>query len=340
MSKRNYRSHGQRYWYIAHVQSLCRMGLGFASFLLGEYHARNSSVSDTGTHMYRAAGHAHRVQRVRQVRSEVDHAGLRMPTRRPKLLVLLALALTVPLLLGCASVTPDPIRLGRAPAEPTGKINLDLPVDPSGYLEFSRWPNACDLLTDRDLRAVFPQAEDIERQSEDRTMTVYDLTSSTDSDRPAREVTVKNATCDVMFSLPGARRDYSDGYELTVAIDAAGTEEFVRPFVREGASPPKLREGQSRASLGGADCIFRRSLRTSCFKGRLSFHLSTEPIDQLDNNAAPYNWEVPHDGPRVRYQVGTKVTTFELDKTSLETLTKFENEHIRSELVKAVASKL
>jgi len=263
-----------------------------------------------------------------------------MPTRRPKLLVLLALALTVPLLLGCASVTPDPIRLGRAPAEPTGKINLDLPVDPSGYLEFSRWPNACDLLTDRDLRAVFPQAEDIERQSEDRTMTVYDLTSSTDSDRPAREVTVKNATCDVMFSLPGARRDYSDGYELTVAIDAAGTEEFVRPFVREGASPPKLREGQSRASLGGADCIFRRSLRTSCFKGRLSFHLSTEPIDQLDNNAAPYNWEVPHDGPRVRYQVGTKVTTFELDKTSLETLTKFENEHIRSELVKAVASKL
>ena len=55
----------------------------------------------------------------------------------------------------------------------------------------------------------------------------------------------------------------------------------------------------------------------------------------------PYDtYEVPDDGPRVRYQVGTKVTTFELDKTSYETLTKFENEHIRSELVKAVASKL
>lgn len=54
MSKRNYRSHGLRYQYTAHVQ----------------YHTPNSSVSDTGTHMYRAAGHAHRVQRVRRVRSE------------------------------------------------------------------------------------------------------------------------------------------------------------------------------------------------------------------------------------------------------------------------------
>lgn len=67
MSKRNYRSHGLRYQYIAHVQSLCRMGLSFASFLLGEYHACNRSVSDMGTHMYRAVGY---VQRVRRVRSE------------------------------------------------------------------------------------------------------------------------------------------------------------------------------------------------------------------------------------------------------------------------------
>jgi hypothetical protein len=125
-----------------------------------------------------------------------------MSTRRPKLLVLVALALTVPLLLGCASPTPDPIRLGRAPAEPTGKINLDLPVDPSGYLEFSRWPDACDLLTDRDLRAVFPQAEDIERHGEDTTRTVNDLPSSSDPFPPTREVSVKNATCEIGFSLP------------------------------------------------------------------------------------------------------------------------------------------
>jgi len=38
--------------------------------------------------------------------------------------VVLVLALTVPLLLRWASATPDPIRIGSAPAEPTGKLNL------------------------------------------------------------------------------------------------------------------------------------------------------------------------------------------------------------------------
>jgi len=46
----------------------------------------------------------------------------------------------------------------------------------------------------------------------------------------------------------------------------------------------------------------------------------------------------PGDGTRIRYQVGTKVTTFKVDH--YEALERFENEHIRSELVKAVASKL
>jgi len=144
-----------------------------------------------------------------------------MSTWRTKLPVVLVLALTVPLLLGCASATPDPIRIGSAPAEPTGKLNLDLAVRPSGYVEASRLPDACDLRTDRDLRAVFPQAEGIERDAEDRRLVVTDPPSSSDPYPSGRGVRLKNEFCTTAFSLPGVERGdppglWRRGYEVTV----------------------------------------------------------------------------------------------------------------------------
>lgn len=237
---------------------------------------------------------------------------------------LLVAALIAPLLLvGCSSAPPDPILVGSAPATPTGKINLAIPLDPSGFFVFSKWPNACDLLTDQDVRAVFPQATGILRKATDTKLTVFGNLRSTRYTAP-RDVTVPNASCRLAFSLPGVEYDEefpgSSGYQLTVEVTGAGTEEVVRD---------NHSSRNTRASLGGADCDI--SLGTfSCLKGQLEFRLSSGQIHQgrLDGKLM------------LRYQVGTEVTSFEVGRDSHQARTKFEDDHIRSELVKVVAAKI
>lgn len=246
--------------------------------------------------------------------------------------------LTVPLLaVGCASSTPpEPIRIGSAPAKPTGKINLALPVDLSGFFVFDRWPNACDLLTDRDLRAVFPQARDIARKPRDEKLTILPNLLSTAPAPSPRDVTVKNASCGVAFSLPGAEREdteredkypgSSTGYQLRVNVDGAGT----RKVVRANHSRADLKY-ETRVNLGGADCTVS-SGDFRCLKDRLEFGVSimtTSGQDGLGEKGEP----------SLRYRLGTKVTTFQLGK-DYKRQTRFQEDHIGSELVKAVASKL
>lgn len=243
---------------------------------------------------------------------------------------LVALALTVALVLGgCVSSTPppDPVRIGSAPATPTGKINFALPKDPSGFFVFNRWPNACDLLTDQDVRAVFPQARDIRRKPDEQKRKIVGNLLSRVGTGPGRDVAVKNAYCDVAFSLAGAEPKFSDGYQMSVNIDYAGTEAVVRDNQDRGL------KGDTRARLAGADCTFSSAGGSSCVKGQLAFSLSARGFNQAQKDQKF----------RVRYQVGAEVTSFgpeESGPKGYKALTKFENDHIGSELVKAVASKI
>ncbi len=256
-------------------------------------------------------------------------------TRRPRKRAVLALALIAPLLLtGCSSAPPDPIRIGSAPATPTGKADLSAPVDPSGFFVFNRWPNACELLTDGDIRAVFPQAQGILRKPADEKLRILpDLRAP----RPVQEVTVKNASCRVAFSLPGVElKDElpdTSGYQIKVRVDAAGTAEVVRDnYAPDEKAPP--------VSVGGAECRIRTH-DFSCLKGQVAFTLSGNP-------AGVYQGKF--DGKlRLRYQVGPEVRVFDRSADAqqrgkeegvTEAIWNFENEHIQPELVKAIASKI
>ncbi|MEU4328822.1 hypothetical protein [Nonomuraea dietziae] len=65
------------------------------------------------------------------------------------------------LTLAAAACSVPPVEVGSA--RPTGGA-LGLRTEPGRYLQGDRWPDACHLLTDGELKAVLPQAEEVSRK--------------------------------------------------------------------------------------------------------------------------------------------------------------------------------
>lgn len=238
---------------------------------------------------------------------------------------------------GCSSALPNPVQINPTPTAPTSRVDLALPLHKSGFFEFNRWPKACDLLTDEDIRAVLPQAEGFHRRSEDQKMTIHpDLLSEVFS--PPMSVVVTNANCAVGFSLPGARykRELPDssGFILRLSVIAAGNEEVVK------LNAPGT-ERDTRINLGGATCVDDSFNSYRCTKDRIVFSISGPSSGTIQGKINGKH--------AVRYQIGAEVTTFVFPDgdAPLEQVTaaaqkraKFEAEHISVELVKIVASKI
>ncbi|HTF48989.1 MAG TPA: hypothetical protein VK735_16200 [Pseudonocardia sp.] len=238
----------------------------------------------------------------------------------------LAALLIVITMSACSS--PVPIALGSAPASPSNKINLSLPMDPSGFYDFNSWPRACDLLSDGDLRAVFPQATDIARVPEDLKLTLLpDFSPFSNGNGGGGTHTVRGAQCTFTFSLPGIERRAGDrwtGYSLRLEIDATGSREVVREN-RPKANIP----GQRNEYLGGADCVVSPSLGStelSCSSTNLAFS-----IKDLTGNFS-------QDDGTIRFQRGDQITTFTGDQ--LAQRSDFMTRHILPELVKTITGKL
>ena len=213
-------------------------------------------------------------------------------------------ALTVITMSACSS--PAPIALGSAPASPSDKINLSLPMDPSGFYDFNSWPRACDLLSDGDLRAVFPQATDIARVPEDLKLTVLPDFSPFSNGNGGGTHTVRGAQCTFTFSLPGIERRAGDrwtGYSLEREIEATGSTEVVRE------NRPKA----NNEYVGGAST-------------NLAFS-----IKDLTGNFS-------QDDGTIRFQRGDQITTFTRDQ--LVQRSDFMTRQILPELVKTITAKL
>ncbi|ANY09605.1 hypothetical protein [Pseudonocardia sp. HH130630-07] len=229
-------------------------------------------------------------------------------------LAVLLVALTVS---GCAA-DPEPIAVGSAPAAPSERIDLGAaPAAPVEMSPVGSWPQACDLLTDADIRAVFPQAADIVREPQDVQLTVFGLGS----------FTVTGGRCTFRYSLPGRLVDPADttsGYRLQVQVQAVGTDRFV------AENHASVSRTGPVGGVPGADCSADvPDTAVTCATDRMLFDVR----DMLGN--------VTQDGGWARFRQGDRITTFEgEDSARLDQQHEYVVRTALTEIARTIAAKL
>ncbi len=240
---------------------------------------------------------------------------------RPKQILVAAVAV----LAACGGGDEErakPLMLKRAPAEVGTTIDLDIPLDSSGFFEFDRWPRACDLLTDADIKAVVPQTVNVERTSEDQDIDII-------GDIP-RSVTAADAKCSFELDIPGAGMSLDDqSPTLRLWIDSAGTPEVVEQnFTGDVNDPFVVPEGECYVTDGSSG--------VDCRKGQLSFTVTSSFPHQ----------DLGDDGWTDRYVVDGKTTTFsagtglsDANTKEFTTAEAFRRDALDVELAKIVLAK-
>lgn len=245
------------------------------------------------------------------------------------------LSLSAAVVVACGEAEPQPLVLEPAPAKPAGKpIDLDLPRDPSGAFEFARWPRACDLLTDADIKTMLPQLTQVKREPEDQEISLLPEISNDAVPAPERRVTAKGANCKYRLQLPAAGlRDRDDtpgssGASLVVSVEYAGTPKAVKlNFSGDvNANPIKVPDGRCY--------VTKNSASVDCRTGSLAFSISSD-IQPVEFEGSKFKSE----GRKsiARYRVKGKTTTF---TDGVLRSNKFLRDHLSVELVKTVLAKI
>src|SRR4051812_3131576 len=94
-------------------------------------------------------------------------------------------------LAGCSTAT---IPVGAAPATGT-KVAVAEP-DSTGFTPLAKWPRACDLLDEGDIRAVLPSASRVTPAPSDLKLTNLNLNST------QRTLVARGATCETKVWIP------------------------------------------------------------------------------------------------------------------------------------------
>jgi len=241
------------------------------------------------------------------------------------------LAVSTALLVACAAGEEEPggpLVMEPAPAKRGTPIDLDLPRDPSGAFAFDRWPKACGLLTDADIKAVLPQATEVRREPEDQKINLLPEISNDVAPAPPRMVTAKGASCRYVLQLPAAglrdRHDVpgSSGASLRVSVDYAGTPTAVKKNLSVGDDKPiEVPDGRCYGEKIGAG--------VSCRKGSLAFSVNSDfqPVKAEERKYLH------------RYRVKGKTTTFTAGDGTLRSQ-EYLRDHLSVELAKAVLAKI
>lgn len=246
---------------------------------------------------------------------------VRNANRVPAVLALAAILLGV----SACGEPPAPIVVGQAPATATARVDLDIPETREGFLPFDRWPKACELLTDADVTAIFPQATDLTRKTSSQEIRIgpslRDLRPG-----PRYNVTINDAACEIHFSLPGAELDpdllNATGWAVHVDVLVAGSDEVVQQNVSKA---------DAAHGVGSTPCVAEDiGSSLTCTAPRLGFVVGVRTIGNQGKIDGEYT---------VRYEHAGEVTTF---KTATENRARLDYERrvIAPELVKAVVAKL
>lgn len=170
---------------------------------------------------------------------------------------------------------PAPELVVSTPTAAPPKLALTYPAGALATAE--TWPRACDLLSDDDVRAFLPQAENITRTGK-ADSTVFNVEAFDPTSRyrwivKGQRIDMPEASCDIQFHLPhkSSFADPGPVAVLTVAVSVAGDPEIVWGYSwalfpnSEPADPQLVAAGGARACKGGPG----RDI--TCTKGAVTF---------------------------------------------------------------------
>jgi hypothetical protein len=152
--------------------------------------------------------------------------------RARRILALVTAAAGVSALAGCGTAT---IPVGAAPA--TGPTVAVAKPDSTGFTPLAKWPQACELLDEKDIRAVLPSVSRVVPAASDLKMTNFNLNST------QRTLVARGATCETKLWIPETVKDRDDDPAVTIRTEvrAVGRPAVVKDnfdsFLRTAKDP-------------------------------------------------------------------------------------------------------
>lgn len=176
---------------------------------------------------------------------------------------------------------------------PTLKDGKVLPAD--------EWPDACSLVTQEDIAAILPDAEEI--QQADRPLAAQSIKEfrADSSWKPSNRS--ESGECDYVMRLPGERYSATQAW---IRIDAVADPKLIARYFESGAP------GTPGGRTDGADkCVMAFALdqNWTCRKGPLLFTVGGQTTATFEGmpDAAPFAWR-DKVTPELIRAVGAKFT--------------------------------
>ncbi|QKW07528.1 hypothetical protein HUT18_15205 [Streptomyces sp. NA04227] len=174
------------------------------------------------------------------------------------------------LLVGCSEDSPPPpVEFGAA--KPAGdRLGLTPPAGAS--LPLAQWPDGCKLLTDAEVTAILPQAENVEREPVKVTILNFDPLSEA---APGTTGDVPSGGCKFTFDLPGNSGGASSAtVTVTALADASLTAQKYDEDKQDDSSEKGFKDLNS--SWGAESCyLFEGPIgaEITCRQGPYVFEL-------------------------------------------------------------------
>lgn len=185
----------------------------------------------------------------------------------------MAVASAAVVLTGCGTDVP-PLEFGSA--KPSG-ARLDAQPPQGSSLPVAQWPDACQALSDEEIRAILPQAEDFER--EPIKVTVLNFNPLAES-APGTTGDVPKGGCKTAFGLPDEYESEHNSNVRIVFQSVADPALVAKGYAKDqeyaakngGQDPEKYRD--LGASLGPTGCFVEDDDQLVCHQGPYEFEVS------------------------------------------------------------------
>lgn len=163
----------------------------------------------------------------------------------------LAAVVGAALMTGCSEQSPPtPVEFGSA--RPAGGT-LGLHPEAGSVVPLSEWPDACELVSDEEVRAILPQAKRIERKPV--KVTILNMNPLAEA-RPGTTGDVPRGGCEFAFALPGRSGDSGSNSSFTVTVTALADPALIAESHQDDKKSDGAEKGftDQAASWGAQDC--------------------------------------------------------------------------------------
>ncbi|CAM5301410.1 hypothetical protein SAVIM338S_00450 [Streptomyces avidinii] len=145
---------------------------------------------------------------------------------------------------------PKPVEFGSA--RPAG-ANLGIRPEAGSVVLLSQWPDACELVSDEEVRAILPQAKRIERKPVN--VTILNMNPLVET-RPGTTGEVPRGGCEFEFALPSKSGDTVTNSDFTVTVTALAEPALTTESHEDDKNSDATEKGfkDLAASWGAEDC--------------------------------------------------------------------------------------